>query len=234
MKTLRDYANGCGQWGEGGMIDQVLYRIGSGEFVTAVEFGAGDDLTLLNTLDLASLGAHCLWVEADHQRFERLQSSDLRLADVVLMRETVTSGNVDTVLSMIGNPPTVVSIDVDGMDWWIFEAMTTRPPVVVIEHNPTVPPHVSLKGESMGASALAIVELARQKSYGLVGATEANLFFVHCPDGELDPPIGFADLDCGLEAIFDPKWLNYVVSDYQGNWMPMGPWPFGRNEERML
>ena len=37
----------------------------------------------------------------------------------------------------------VLSIDVDGCDYWIWDSLQTlNPAVIVIEHNPTIPNHV--------------------------------------------------------------------------------------------
>jgi len=90
----------------------------------------------------------------------------------------------------------VLSIDVDGNDYWIFEAITAvRPRLLILEYNAlfgaerniSVPYDASFEkfaahrsGLYFGASLGALESLARRKGYGLV-ATEnsgVNAFFV--------------------------------------------------------
>jgi hypothetical protein len=86
----------------------------------------------------------------------------------------------------------LLSIDIDGNDYWIWESLKNhRPKAVVMEYNPVFGPHESKTipfdehhmwdGESIyfGASAGALVRLAKSKGYSLVAYTaELNVFFV--------------------------------------------------------
>lgn len=90
----------------------------------------------------------------------------------------------------------LVSVDVDGNDYWILEALeVVRPIILVTEYNgifgpteavsvPYDPNFHRLKahfsGQYWGASAVALEYLARRKGYALVGSNRAgnNLFFV--------------------------------------------------------
>ncbi len=87
--------------------------------------------------------------------------------------------------------PDVVSIDVDGNDYWIWMALTRRPRVVVIEYNgaldvtskrvmPYSPGHEWDHTSGYGASLAALEELGAQKGYTLVHTELAgvNAFFV--------------------------------------------------------
>jgi Methyltransferase FkbM domain len=226
MSTLRDYANDTGQWGEGGMITEALRRMKI-EPSFAVEFGIGDDPALVNTWDLALAGVSCFWCDSDSDQFNAMAAhvDDANLGSVAIRHHRVD--DVDS-LAMAGGID-VLSIDVDGEDYRQFEAMTIQPPLVVIEHNPTVPPHINWIGQGPreGASARALVRLANSKNYALVGATGANLIFVAVPYD-----LRFRDLETDLEVIFDRSQLNYVISDYDGNWGTTGPWAFSQGEFR--
>jgi hypothetical protein len=223
VSILRDYANDTGQWGEGGMIAEALRRM---EILptTALEFGIGDDPVLVNTWDLAERNVACVWLDSDPQAVESmaLSAADAGLTSATVARHEMT--NIDAF-----GLPDVLSIDVDGWDYRLFEAMTIRPPLVVIEHNPTVPPHINWIGQGprQGASALALVGLASSKGYTLIGATVANLIFALEEHNAC-----WEDLETDLEAIFDRSQLNYVISDYDGDWSATGPWAFGRGPEQ--
>jgi hypothetical protein len=102
--------------------------------------------------------------------------------------------------------------------------MEARPRVLSIEYNRSIPPHVSLRqtvrGDSLGASALALCELADMKSYGLVGLTEANLFFV--VNEEIS---AFGDYERDLNKLFPYDALTYLATDYHGHPLIVGETP---------
>ena len=77
-----------------------------------------------------------------------------------------------------------LSIDVDGVDYFILESLSHyRPKVICIEFNPSIPnavDYVEPKDFRIkhGSSAKAIVRLARKKVYVLVATTQCNLVLV--------------------------------------------------------
>jgi hypothetical protein len=110
----------------------------------------------------------------------------------------VTAENIDGVLEANGMTGDVdlLSIDIDGNDWWVWNAITAiRPRVVAIEYNASFGPDESLtveydpdfdrkakhaSGWYHGASIAALESLARRRGYALVGADSSgiNAFFV--------------------------------------------------------
>jgi hypothetical protein len=94
----------------------------------------------------------------------------------------------------------VLSIDIDGDDFHIFDSLQNISPlVVVVEYNPSIPLDFSFinpLGTSQGSSAKSIVHMATQKGYSLVHRTPANLVFVLASKLHL---IGFVD---GLPVSF--------------------------------
>ena len=92
-----------------------------------------------------------------------------------------------------GRAVSVLSIDVDGNDYWLWERIESiRPSVVVVEYNAAFPPPASLvqqydtegpkkvRDDRWGASLSALHKLGRRKGYELVGCGIAgvNAFFV--------------------------------------------------------
>lgn len=223
--NLRHYAGGGGQWGEDGMIAEVFRRLHWTPGMVA-EFGAGSDPDLLNTLHYAADGVRTLWAETDEKKIELLTNElELPWDNVTLERVYVT--DVDEWLGSWGSPD-LLSIDVDGEDYDLFSRMKAKPVVLVIEHHPMIPAHISyVGGDAIGASALALVELAAIKGYSLVGTTHCNCIFVREMYRDL-----FADLDTNLATIFDPSDVTFAVSNVQtGDYTMLGPWPFGRGED---
>lgn len=107
-------------------------------------------------------------------------------------QERVTVGTVNALpLNFRDRRLGVLSIDVDGIDYWLWKAIDiVQPTVVVIEYNASRPrdsrqvvpydPAFSWDGSDyFGASAGAMIELGKSKGYTLVAAVAClNLFFV--------------------------------------------------------
>jgi hypothetical protein len=78
----------------------------------------------------------------------------------------------------------LLSIDIDGNDWHVWESVETyRPRVVVIEYNPTIPNDVVfIQDRDMsvneGCSLAALIQLGKKKRYELVAVTACNAIFV--------------------------------------------------------
>ena len=106
----------------------------------------------------------------------------------------ITASNVNNLVAESGARGRIdlLSLDLDGMDYWIWEALTViDPQVVVCETHNVVPPDravtvpydpdfVSKTPDYLGASLAAMNRLARKKGYRLVGAHRFgfNAFFV--------------------------------------------------------
>jgi Methyltransferase FkbM domain len=124
---------------------------------------------------------------------------------------------LDAILKKTGAPKIidVMSIDIDGTDYHVFESLNSfSPRVVLIEYNPTIPPHVELvpaPGNYIGSSALSIYKLAKAKSYSLAACTATNLIFVRNADFDklaFDEP--------ALETVMPTNQLTYVITGYDG------------------
>jgi len=99
----------------------------------------------------------------------------------------VTPENIESVFGEAGVPPEpdLLSIDVDGPDYWIREALEAyRPRVLVIEYNSGLPPGRQLvqprtyaepwDGTNyFGASLDALCALGERKGYRLVHTDQA-------------------------------------------------------------
>jgi len=221
--ALDHYPHGYSQFGESAMIDHILDVLGiHPAFV--VEFGASTGSNLSNTWHLAEEGALALYIESNPVSYDLLEESAKRLPAAATLRETV----VDIDPAIEGRTVDVMSIDVDGDDYGIFERMENRPRVLVIEHHPMIPAHVSyVGGPDVGASALALVELGAMKGYALVGTTHCNCLFVQERDASR-----FDHFDTDLRKIFDPSDVTFAVSNVKsGDYTMLGPWPFGRGED---
>lgn len=128
------------------------------------------------------------------------QHKDTFLHPPRFMRAWITAENVNDLIVESGARGTIdlLSLDIDGMDYWIWKVITVIDPQVVVceTENPippdkaiTVPYHpgfVSKSVDYQGASLAAMCKLGRQKGYRLVGAHRFgfNAFFIKNGIGE--------------------------------------------------
>ena len=216
--SVEDFLNYNSQHGEDKIIAGIFDIIGEGE-KRCMEFGAADGAFCSNTYPLWYMfGWSAILIESDEKLFkqleDRVQGND---------RVQAINAEVNTVDDFVDYELDLLSIDVDGEDFDIWDATTIRHRVVVVEHNPTFPLHVWYHGGRwQGCSARSLHHLATSKGYRLVAGTKTNLIFVR------EEEASFMDeFDDTLEANFDDSQLNYVVTDYHGNFDVVGELPYG-------
>ncbi len=182
--------------GEDGIIREICRRIGidQGYFV---EFGVDYHGLENNTLYLLLKGWKGLWIEAAHSIQQAAETSFRHHIDagkLTLLNERVDAETIEALFRRGGVPEEfeVLSIDVDGNDYWVWKAITGyRPKIVVIEYNSVLGDEVSCvmpykSGHAwegsyyMGASLKALEKLGRAKGYSLIGCDfhGVNAYFV--------------------------------------------------------
>jgi hypothetical protein len=231
------------QHGEEGVIAAVFEAIGVTSH-TCVEFGAYDLKQSSNVYSLWTKGWRALLIESDRGRFAALRAqyaahplSGQRRVELVNRLVAETGPNrLDRILSDHGFPVDfdLLCIDVDGLDFQIWRGLRRfRPRLVVIEYNPTIPPHIEIvgagTGNHIGSSALAVARLGREKGYSLVACIGWNAFFVEREHAAL-----FVAAD-DLPALFDDSHIRYAMQSYNGEVFFSAPllipyWPLFRRD----
>jgi hypothetical protein len=201
------------QNGEDGILATIFSRIGTTNRFF-VEFGASDGVECNTRFLMEVLGWSGLYIEPGAAAYKRLEARLAHRDDVRTVHSLVTPDNVCRLFTANGVPaePDLVSIDIDGQDYWVWEALDAfRPRVVVIEHNATLVGARLVEPKSSGttvdidvdalpyqglagASMEAMRALGERKGYRLVYGelAGANLFFVRdeyaaCFDDEFLP-----------------------------------------------
>ena len=203
------------QNGEDGVIAELARRVGApGRFF--VEFGIGPGLEG-NCVFLAQvLGWSGLFIEPDGEAHGALEHRFRGHPGVRTELAGVTPENVEELFESHGVPPEpdVLSIDVDGNDYWIWEALESfRPRIVVIEYNasldhsrrlvqPLDPDSLYDGTDFYGASLGALRALGESKGYRLAHTDLAgvNAFFVR------------ADLDARLPERVPARDINLFLA----------------------
>lgn len=216
-------ANVTSQNGEDGILAKIFQRVGA-QNRWCLEVGAWDGEHLSNTCQFWRDHAwSAVLIECNEVSYASLaEKTASRSAVHAYHRRVTPSGadSLDALLREAGAPREIdlISIDIDGNDYYLFDSLRDFVPrVVIIEHNPTIPPEVDLVQKMgaprarFGASAAALVRLARAKGYGLAAVTWCNCIFVR---DELFPALGFAPLE--LAAAFSREGLTYLMNCYNG------------------
>ena len=180
---------------EDGILAEIFRRIGPTNRIF-VETGVENGLEN-NTLYLLHNGWRGCWIECDDQCVAQIRSGfhePLADATLKLTHARVDCANVNALIADFGLPREIdlLSIDIDGNDYHVWQSITSIDPrVVVIEYNARFAPptrwvmpynaeHVADRNDYFGASLSSLAELGAAKGYALVGCNIAgsNAFFV--------------------------------------------------------
>ncbi len=201
MRLLAHAKNIHSQTGEDGVLAKILEILGPGDR-WCVEFGAWDGQHLSNTCNLIqNSGFSAVLIEGSPQRHQDLTQRFGSNPKVIALNRFVgysPGDNLDTILAGTPIPQNfdLLSIDIDGNDYHVWEATATYvPKVVCIEFNPSISSEVDFvqpadPGLNQGASVLAMARLGKKKGYELVAVTSFNAIFVRA---EYFPLFGIAD-----------------------------------------
>jgi len=223
------------QNGEDGILMYIFARIGTTN-KTFVEFGVEDG----RECNSANLAIHHGWngllmdggernVKDGVQYYNEMLGR--RANDVSFIQAFITTENINGLISREGirGEIDLLSIDIDGNDYWVWKAINViNPRVVVIEYNAsygserklTIPYQADFVWNSTsypdlfytGASLACLNALAEEKGYKLVGCDSngVNAFFVRADllEGSMKPvsvqsaffPHAIRSLRFGLEA----------------------------------
>jgi hypothetical protein len=127
-------------------------------------------------------------------------NKDTFLHPPVFRKAWITAENINHHLESAGvaGPIDLLSLDIDGMDYWVWKAIeVVQPRVFVCETHNAVPPGISVtvpydpnficqSEDYRGASLEAMCKLGRQKGYRLIGTHRYgfNAFYIQNGVGE--------------------------------------------------
>jgi len=127
--------------------------------------------------------------------------------------------SLDAILREFGSPtrPGLLSIDIDGNDFYIWESLTNyRPEIVVIEFNPSIPNDVEFVQSrsfeiNQGCSLRALIGLGAEKGYELAVCTDWNAIFV---TKEKFAMVGVSDNS--IDRLYAPVQDGRIFQGYDG------------------
>ncbi len=219
--------NKYSQYGDDGIIQKIFEVIGTQSKV-CVEFGASNGLFLSNTANLfVNFGWKAILVERRDDLYQKMLLN-VKDYDCIPLKRLIKPKGPDSIEKIleeqgISDRIDLMSIDIDGNDYYIFEHLHIRPRVVIIEHNPTIPALLDIYpaygDQCLGCSVSALVRVAKKKCYSLVAITDTNSYFV--VDEEFEK---FADFETDLQKIRSrvDKYLRYIFTNYRGEYKIVG------------
>jgi predicted O-methyltransferase YrrM len=202
--SLYQFESGChSQNGEDGCLLEILQRTGF-EGGRIVEIGCGAGVESNAALLVCEFGWQGYLIDANADQIEKAEQfyDSENAGDRVKFRHgMVTPDNAESMLKDLleGETADVISIDVDGWDFWIWQSLKKfKPAVFVIEVNASFGPDVSVtvpyegstaghdpfrhefRGWHHGASLKALTALGSSLGYRLVHveSTGTNAFYV--------------------------------------------------------
>ena len=178
------------QFGQDGIIEHILDVIGEGT-KRCVEFGFGEECNTANLLSNHGWRGVLMDVELGVVSGGKLRWGEA----VTAIQAFIEPSNIDDILKTYSPPnPDLLSVDIDGMDYHVWKAITSIDPrVVVIEYNASYGPDLSVTTPYSagfqrrnfhmhyhGASLGALNKLAESRGYALVGCESHGIdaFFV--------------------------------------------------------
>jgi hypothetical protein len=194
------------QWGEDGIIEWLCRRIGKVPR-SFIEFGVENFAEANGRFLIENRGWRGLVFDgnADYMNDLRKQALYWR-HDLTAVAAFVTAENINDLIAdhSFAGPVGILSIDIDGNDYWVLEAITSiDPSIIICEINGTfgdlkaitIPYRPDFRlleahysGMYFGCSVVALQRLCARRGYTFVGTNTngVNAFFVR---DDLAPPV---------------------------------------------
>jgi hypothetical protein len=222
------------QNGEDGILQELCRRLPVPH--TFVEFGIqsgweGNCVLLADVFDWSGL-----FIEYNRKTFEQLQRKYAYNSRVKTVCAKVSPQNIGSLFAEADVPTElgILSIDIDGNDYWVWEAITGyRPVILVIEFNSGIPSEEPLvqpfnegdpeDGTFFGANLAALEVIGVAKDYELVHTDIAgvNAFFVRRDLLTGAVPTGASVARHGLNYYLMSSKFRHTVSD-RTDWVRPG------------
>jgi hypothetical protein len=194
------------QWGEDGIIEWLVSKIPSIS-TTFIEFGVQSYIEANTRFLMRNRGWRGLVMDGDAANVAAiLARPDHWMHDLQVAHAFITVENINELIISHGfsGDLGILSIDIDGNDYWVYEAIScVKPAILIVEYNAvfgdlhpiTIPYNAEFErnnahhsNQYFGASFVAVRSLAEARGYHLVGTSSSgvNAFFVR---GDLADPI---------------------------------------------
>ena len=212
-------SNVWSQRGDDGIIRHIFQMLGveKGFFI---EFGAWDGIHFANSRALAQRGWSGCFIEGDPARSERLRTNYRDRSDILCFREMIvaTPGPEGKTIDEIAQATfpnqhvDFLTIDIDGLDYRVFEEMELRPTVVCMEGGFAWHPRFTRRlpddvaARNLGQPLSVMIEIGRTKRYTPICFNQ-NMYFIVDEHAAL-----FAGIQNDAISLWRDAWFNETQS----------------------
>jgi hypothetical protein len=186
------------QWGEDGIIDWLIDRL-PGIPPTFIEFGVENYQESNTRLLLQLRNWRGLVLDGSQKHIDDIKGQEIYWKhELSAVCAFIDKDNINGLISNAGLSGDVglLSVDIDGNDYWVWQAIEIVNPVIVVceynavlgdIHSVSVPYQATFQRTKadpsnlyFGASIRALIALGKSKGYTFVGSTStgANAFFI--------------------------------------------------------
>jgi hypothetical protein len=227
------------QWGDDGIIQYLIHHVEL-PAETFVEFGVEDYREANTRFLLLNDNWRGLIMDGTKDHMDRVKASDLYWRhDLTAVDAFISRENINDLIrsARFSGPIGILSVDIDGNDYWVWESIdVVDPAIVIVEYNsvfgarravsvPYDPAFRRSEAHSSylfwGCSVAALCSLARRKGYVFVGCNSNgnNAYFVKASlAGQLE--------ECTVEQ-------GYVESRFRESRDPNGQLDFKAGADRL-
>lgn len=170
--------------------------------VHCVEIGAHNGRFCSNTALLINSYASGLFVESDWNLYQQCVENYKDNPRVRVQCCHVDGKNIN---AFVDDSCDVLSVDVDGGDYQIFEGLKAKPKIVIVEIDSSIRPDSDELNADGACGYGPMVRLGIEKGYFLLAHT-GNLIFVHNQYRDLFPEI-LGDGSSNWGSYFKRDWL---------------------------
>ena len=189
-----------------------------------VDIGSGDGINNNCANLILNFGFHGLMIDGDPQNIESARQFyskhiDSKMYPPQFDCEFIKAENINQIITRHGIQGEIdlLSIDIDGNDYWVWKAIECiQPRIVIIEthiefgrNNIVVPYDADYcypgkHPQYHGASPMAMINLGKAKGYRLAGTNSYGFNFIFVRQGEGDKQVPEINLD---QALAHPRNL---------------------------
>ena len=186
------------QWGEDGIIDWIINKFPEIP-KSFLEIGTEDYKESNTRFLLTNRNWDGFIIEGDKKAVENIKSQRIYWKhNLKVKNEFITKENINKVIKnfKVPNKIGLLSLDIDGIDYWILKELSViKPKIIICEYNSlfglkksiTIPYNKNfIRSQEhysnlyYGASIRALIDLLKKKKYYLLGTNSAgnNAFFI--------------------------------------------------------
>jgi len=197
------------QWGDDGIIQYLIHKLGLNQS-SFVEFGVQNYIESNTRFLLMNNNWRGLVIDASEHDIGVIKKDPIYWNyDITAVCHFINRDNINSILESNGFKGEIglLHIDIDGNDYWIWDAITTvNPLIVIMEYNSlfgserpiTIPydkdfyaPEAHYSRIYFGASIKALCLLAEKKGYTFIGSNSNgnNAYFVRNDKASLFKPL---------------------------------------------